>query len=79
MPEFYVLLAAVVGSRAVDDRAEFRRRLDRACERASRHDEVHTPFDVLKRVEGIGGVLSAGTSIWSVVVGLAVTAVVAPV
>jgi DNA-binding phage protein len=67
MPEFYVLLGDVVRSREVDDRAAFRRRLERACERASRHDEVHAPFDVLKGIDEIGGVLSAGTSIWSVV------------
>ncbi|RBI64724.1 hypothetical protein DMJ13_07420 [halophilic archaeon] len=71
MDGVYVLLGDVIGSRDVEERASFRRRLERACERVSRNDDVLADVEILKGIDELGGVLSSPTSIDEIAFSLA--------
>jgi len=63
------VLGDVVDSRAVEDRAALRRRLEDACERVSdaHADAVVAPFTPLKGVDELAGVLSTPAPVYDVV------------
>lgn len=69
----YVVLGDVVGSRDIEGREEFRRTLVAACERATERSEPHVdaPFELLKGIDELGGVLTSPAPVYDVVDGFA--------
>jgi hypothetical protein len=69
MCDHYVVLGDVVQSRDIDARPQFRSMLAEACDRVSRQykDDVFAPFQLLKGVDELGGVLSSAVRIYDIV------------
>lgn len=68
MPDRYVVLGDVVQSRDIDARSHFRTTLTDACDRINRRyeDDVSAPFQLLKGVDELGGVLTSASSIYDI-------------
>lgn len=64
----YVVLADVIGSRALEDRAAFQETIDAALETVNdRYGEsIRTPFGLIKGIDEFGGVLGAFAPIYEV-------------
>lgn len=69
MHERYVVLGDVVQSREIAARERFRRMLADACEDVNREyrTDIVAPFELLKGVDELGGVLSSVTGIYDIV------------
>lgn len=65
----YVLLGDVVGSRDIEDREAFRRTLVDACETANETcgSDLDAPFELLKGIDELGGVLTSPAPVYDVV------------
>jgi len=65
----YVLLADVVGSSDIDDRAAFRESLTRALDRVNREfsEYLSSEFEMLKGIDEFGGVLSRLAPVYDIV------------
>lgn len=68
----YVVLVDIVGSRDIEDRAAFERRLEAALEYVNdaEHDRIATPFTQMKGIDEFGGVLTAVSPVPDVVAGI---------
>lgn len=69
MQDHYVVLGDVVQSRDIEARERFRKMLTDACDRVNRQYEadIEAPFQLLKGVDELGGVLSSATSVYDIV------------
>ncbi|WP_128906398.1 SatD family protein [Halorubrum amylolyticum] len=65
----YVLLADVIGSSDIDDRAEFRENLTLALDRVNREfsEYISSNFEMLKGIDEFGGVLSRLAPIYEII------------